>query len=315
MSALLGIDIGGTNVKTAHVGVDGAVLAFASVGWSGGDPSEVVEAVALAAARLARDSGETPVACGCACAGLVDRAAGIVRSSPNLPTWRDVELARMLADRLGLPTWLENDANAAAFAEYEVGAARGAANAVMLTLGTGIGGGIVLDGRLYRGSHGMAGEVGHSTIDLDGEPCLCGARGCLERYANAGAIVARATELVASGRESSLGERATAGTLTAKDVGAAALDGDAVAVEVLASVGRILGVGLLNVSQILDPDVIVIGGGVVAAGEPLLGPAREELEAQLPGAGFRAPRVVAAELGETAGVVGATLLARAALDL
>jgi glucokinase len=315
VSVFLGVDIGGTNVKTALVGVDGAVLAFRSVGWSGGPPAEAVEAVGSSLEDLVRESGESPVACGCACAGLVDGVAGVVRSSPNLPTWHDVELADMVAGRTGLSTTLENDANAAAYGEYAVGAARGASNAVMLTLGTGIGGGIVLGGRLFRGSHGMAGEIGHTTVDMDGPSCLCGSRGCLERLANARAIVAGASDLVNSGRPSSTSGMVANGTLTARDVGAAASAGDAVAAEALAAVGRVLGVGLANVSQTLDPDVIVVGGGVIGAGELLLGPAREELETRLYGCGFRAPKIVAAQLGEAAGVVGAALLARSTLDL
>ena len=250
------------------------------------------------------------MACGCGCAGLVDRTSGIVRTSPNLPSWRDVELSKALEDRLGLSTTLENDANAAAYAEYIAGAARGSTNAVMLTLGTGVGGGIVLGGRLYRGSHGTAGEIGHSTISLDGPLCSCGARGCLETLLSAASIATRAADLKAAGRRSSLAAVSADRAITAKDVGEAAADGDAVAVEALGAAGILLGAGLATVVQILDPDVIVVGGGGAAVGEHLLGPARREMMARVQGCDFRAPRVVPAELGEAAGVVGAALLAR-----
>lgn len=313
MSVFLGVDIGGTNVKTALVGVDGAVLSFESNEWSGGPPADAVDTAVASARTRMSETGLGPVACGCACAGLIDSAEGIVRYSPNLPEWCDVELSAMLSCELGLPVVLENDANAAAYAEFEVGAGRGARTMVMLTLGTGIGGGIVIDGRLYRGGHGMAGEIGHITVDRDGPTCACGSRGCLERLANAEAVVARAEELLGAGRDSTLRKKSAARPLKAVDVGLAASEGDEVAVEALASVGRALGVGLANVSQILDPDVIVIGGGVIAAGEPLLRPAREELEARLSGYEFRGPGVVPAALGESAGVVGAALLAREAL--
>ncbi|MBD3349271.1 MAG: ROK family protein [Candidatus Eisenbacteria bacterium] len=310
MVALLGVDIGGTNVKTALVSVDGAVLSFASGSWSGRGPADAVETAALSVPGLVDEAGVSPAVCGCACAGLVDSARGVVHSSPNLPTWSDVRLADMLSERLGLNVKLENDANAAAFAEFEVGAAREAGNAVMLTLGTGVGGGIVLGGALYRGSHGSAGEIGHTTIDLDGAACVCGSRGCLEGMASAGAVVRHAVEMIGGGRESALSPAVSAGTLSSRDVGAAAARGDEVALESLAAVGRNLGVGLANISQILDPDVIVVGGGVAEAGDLLLAPAREEMRARLSACDFRAPLIVAAELGETAGVVGAALLAR-----
>lgn len=311
MRALLGIDIGGTNVKAALVSVDGAVVSFVSAEWSGGPPSDAVDSATGLAARLGAEGSEAnPLACGCGCAGLVDRAHGIVRSSPNLPSWRDVELAKALKERLGLRTALENDANAAAYAEYVVGAARGATNAVMLTLGTGVGGGIVLGGRLYRGSHGTAGEIGHSTISLEGPRCSCGARGCLEALTSAGSIASRAADLLAEGRRSTLAAVSAVRALTAKDVGEAAAAGDAVAAEALAAAGAALGAGLANVVQILDPDVVVVGGGVAAVGEHLLGPARREMAARVQGCDFRSPRIVPAELGEAAGVVGAALLAR-----
>jgi glucokinase len=212
----------------------------------------------------------------------------------------------MFEEALGLPVRLENDANAAAYGEYAAGAARGASNAVVLTLGTGIGGGIIIDGRLHRG-RAFAGEIGHMTVDLHGAPCPCGNTGCLERLASAGAIVRNVTALLESGRESTL--EAGPG-LSAEQVASAALAGDSVAVEALEAAGRALGAGLATIGLVLDPDVIVIGGGVAAAGEPLLGPAREEFSHRAYIGGAELTPVVPAVLGNTAGVVGAALLAR-----
>lgn len=310
MRAYLGVDIGGTNIKAALVSDEGTLHTFRSTPWSGGAATDAVGVVARLGLELTETAdGHEVVACGVGSAGLVDTAAGVVRLSPNLPEWRDVELRRMVADALGLPTDIENDANAAAYGEFVAGAARGSANAVVLTLGTGIGGGLVLDGKLYRGA-GFAGEIGHMTIDLDGEECLCGNEGCLERLANAEAVVRNVRRLIESGRESVLSVGGNGTTLTAKEVGEAASSGDAVATEALDRTGRALGAGLANLVMLLDPDVIVIGGGVAAAGEPLLAPARAEMARRCYCGGASLPHVAPAELGNTAGVIGAALLAR-----
>jgi len=307
----LGVDIGGTTIKTGIVASDGAVVASSASGWSGGQPAEAVELVArLAAALIRAHPSEEPTACGVGSAGLVDGRTGTVIASPNLPTWHDVKLADLIATSTNLPTLVDNDANAAAYAEYHIGAARGAASALMLTLGTGVGGGMVFGGRLYRGAHGFAGEVGHATIEAGGPVCACGNDGCLERFVNAGAIVERAREALTSGRPSSMAAAAAEGALTAQVVGEAANAGDAVALDVVTETGRLLGVGLANFAFILDPDVVVLGGGVSAIGQALLAPAREELERRTASYGLRLPRLVFAELGHDAGVVGAALLAR-----
>jgi glucokinase len=308
----LGIDIGGTNLKAAIVSSEGTVAAFDVAPWSAGEPEEAVALLADRGRRLVAGARPRALsACGCGCAGLVDSGRGVVHASPNLSAWHDVELATMLEEALGLRVVVENDANAAAYGEFVVGAAKGAANVVLLTLGTGVGGGIVLDGRLYRGSHGGAGEVGHMAVTLDGPPCPCGSAGCIERLVNAESIVRRAVSLIEAGRVSSL----DAGpSTTAKDVGDAAQAGDGVAVEAVAATGRILGIGLANLVRLLDPDVIVVGGGVAEIGEPLLAPARAELERRIASYHASTVRVVPAALGETAGVVGAALLARDVLS-
>jgi len=315
LELLLGVDIGGTNVKAGLVSGDGTVVASSMRGWSGGEPDEAVSLAARLAGELTGAHPEAaPTRCGTGCAGLVDGHRGTVLRSPNLPTWHDVELKAMLSAALGLRTLVDNDANAAAYAEYVLGAARGARSAVVITLGTGVGGGIVIDGRVYRGAHGFAGEIGHAVIDIDGAACACGGSGCLEGLVNARSLVARANEAIEEGARTSLADVARERTLTAKDVGDAAGRGDAVAGNVVAETGRVLGAGLANLIQVLDPDVIVVGGGVAAVGEPLLAPAREEMAARACGRGPNLPRVTFAELGELAGMVGAALLARDELD-
>lgn len=306
----LGIDIGGTNIKAALVSEDGTIAAFALTPWSGGAACNAVAAALALRDELLRGRPDTRLGVsGAGCAGLVDSVRGVVRVSPNLPSWRDVELARLLTEALGTETVVENDANAAACGEHAVGAARGATDAAVLTLGTGVGAGFILGGRLYRGAHGFAGEVGHATIDLDGLPCVCGGAGCFERMVNAEAIVARARTL-ADREPSQLGAALRAGSLTARDVSDAAARGDAVACRAIEETGRLLGVGLANLAAILDLEVIVVGGGVASAGDRLLAPARAEMAARVAGPAWRLPRVVPAELGEMAGVTGAALLAR-----
>ncbi len=249
MGLLLGIDIGGTNIKAGLVGDDAGLRESVSSAWSGGDPGEAIEIVSWLVGTLRKRKGsEIPAFAGVGSAGLVDRQAGRVIASPNLPTWHNVELAALVREALGLPTVIDNDANAAAYAEYKAGAARGAKSAVVLTLGTGVGGGFVFGGVLYRGARGFAGEVGHATIDMDGEPCVCGNPGCFERLVNASAIVERARHALAEGRASTLSEIDRAGELTARDVGEAADQGDAVARQVVEESGRIHGVGLANMA-------------------------------------------------------------------
>ena len=308
MSTSLGIDIGGTNIKAAVVHADGRVAAFEASGWSGGAPVDALMTIERLAATVFERSGLTCETCGCGCAGLIDHRAGIVHRSPNLPQWLDVRLAEELSRHLGVPVALENDANAAAYGEFRAGAARGTTNAVMVTLGTGLGGGIILNGSIYRGSHGFAAELGHTVIDLSGGVrCACGTNGCVEPLVNAASLVSRARTLLEAGERSSLSSHA--GELTARAVGEAAAQGDTMAARVMAEAGRTLGVLLGNIVATLDPDVIVVGGGVAAAGSSLLDAAATELAARTAVYQGVPTRIAVAELGDTAGVVGAALVA------
>ena len=229
--------------------------------------------------------------------------------APHLP-WQGEPLKDLLEERLGCPVGLDNDANCAARAEARYGAARGAASALMVTMGTGIGGAVLLEGRVVRGANGMAGEFGHMQVVPDGQPCECGRRGCWEQYSSGNALVRNARALM-SEQPSVLGDM-TEGNLdrvTGPMVTSAAEEGDLVAHRAFALVGDWLGVGVANLVAALDPEVVVIGGGVSAAGDRLLDPARDALSRALVGVGHRTvPDLLAAELGPQAGMIGAALL-------
>jgi glucokinase len=313
-AAAVGVDIGGTKVAGGVVGPDGAVLATARRGTPGGSVSDTEDAIVAVVEELAASHDGELVGVGIGAAGWFDRTGDTVLFSPHL-AWRHSTLRRDLAGRLQRPLWVGNDADAAAWAEYRYGAARGADLALMITLGTGIGGGIVLDGRLRRGSHGVAGEWGHMRVVPDGRLCPCGNRGCWERYASGTALAETAREVArtspaAAGRLLELvggqPER-----LTGEDIAGLAAQGDPLALELVTEVGEWLGQGIADLAAILDPEVVVVGGGVSRLGELMLAPARERLDRSLPGRGFRpGPRVVAAQLGPQAGLIGAADLVR-----
>ena len=293
MTYAIGVDIGGTKVAAGVVGDDGRVVV--DVRRETPDDAEgALDAVAEVVAEL-RESYDVG-AVGLAAAGYVSADRSRMLFAPNLP-WHDVPVRDLLGERLGLPVVVENDANCAAWAEYRYGAARGEPYAVCLTVGTGIGAGIVADGRLYRGRFGTAGEPGHLGAVRDGIRCGCGNTGCLEQYASGTALVRYAKErgLDADGPA----------------VTEAARNGDERAVAAFAEVGLWLGRALADVASLLDPGVLVVGGGVAEAGELLLGPARESFRRHLPGYGHRpVAEIRPAELGNAAGLVGAADLAR-----
>ncbi len=312
--AALGVDIGGTKVAGGVVTSSGAVVATARRATPGGSVPDTADAIVAVVEELAAGYDAEIVGVGVGAAGWFDRSGDTVLFSPHL-AWRHSTLRRDLAPRLQRPLWVGNDADAAAWAEYRYGAARGADLALMITLGTGIGGGIVLDGRLERGSHGVAGEWGHMRVVPDGRLCACGNRGCWEQYASGTALAQAAREVARGSRAAAAGllERVAGDPegLTGEVVAAAAADGDPLALELVTDVGQWLGQGIADLAAILDPEVVVIGGGVSRLGELVLAPARERLDRALPGRGFRpGPRVVAAALGPEAGLIGAADLVR-----
>ncbi|QNG18510.1 ROK family glucokinase [Rhodococcus triatomae] len=310
----VGIDVGGTNIRAAVVDGVGQVLDTAQA-----PTPHSAEALVLAIERAVRELGSSHrvAAVGLAVAGFLDVDRTTVLFAPHLP-WADAPVARDLTDRLGVPVVLEHDANAAALAEYHFGAAAGGHNVVVVALGTGIGGALLQEGRLYRGSFGVAPELGHIQVVPDGRACPCGKRGCWERYCSGTALVDTAIELLATDPAlSTLLAREVAvdaGMLTGRRVAGAAQDGDPLAVAVMADFAHWLGVGLALVGDVFDPDLIVVAGGVAGSAPLFLDAAREHYAQLATGAGHRPlARIRSTQLGEAAGLIGAAELARTAV--
>jgi glucokinase len=308
----IGVDIGGTKVAAGVVDAAGRVVARARRLTPSRDPEAVERTIAEVVGELRR--GHEAVAVGIGAAGFVDADRARVLFAPHL-AWRNEPLRDAVRETLGLPVVVENDANAAAWAEWRFGAGRGESRLVCVTLGTGIGGGIVSDGAVQRGRHGMAGEFGHMVVVPDGHRCECGNRGCLEQYASGNVLGREARELARAGSPVTVPLMERVGgdidALVGPVITEAARDGDPCAIELFEEVGRWLGIGLANLAAALDPGMFVIGGGVSDAGELLLRPARESFRRTLTGRGFRPePRILAAALGPEAGLVGAADLAR-----
>jgi glucokinase len=312
MTVTIGVDIGGTKIAAGVVSATGEVLARARRDTPAQDPDQIAHDVADVVRELAAPRRDV-VAVGVACAGFIDRTGSTVLFAPNL-AWRDEPLKMRLEALVDQPVTIENDANAAAWGEFRHGAAYDADDMVLVTVGTGIGGGVVVDSRLLRGAYGIGGELGHMRVVPDGIRCGCGNRGCWEVYASGNALVREARELVASGSPLAAALSDACGgdpaALHGHDVTAVAQAGDPAATELLADLGRWLGEGAASVAAILDPELIVIGGGVVAAGDLLLGPARAAYGRQLTGRGHRpVAEIVPAALGNDAGLIGAAALA------
>jgi glucokinase len=306
---VVGIDIGGTNLVVGTVAEDGSeILGLVSeptLAERGADAVlERITKLVRTSTAAARDKEIAGVGIGAP--GPLDTARGIVLLTPNLG-WTNYPLRDRLTAALGRPATLDNDANCAIFGEWWRGAARGANHVVGLTIGTGIGGGIVLDGEIYHGASDIAGELGHMTIDSTGRRCKCGNYGCLEAYASGPAIAARAVEGVEAGAETAL-PAYVAGDLsriTAQVVYEAAHDGDVYAREVVHDTAKVLGAGVANIINIFNPQVVVICGGVTLAGDQLFVPLRSEVKRRAFKPAANACRIVPGELTGTAGVYGA----------
>lgn len=293
----VGVDVGGTKVLAVRVSVTGTVEATASRPMPGRTVTESELEDVVEQAALDVCDGASPAALGISAAGLVDGAGERYLFGAHLP-WRDAPVRARLAERTGLAVVLANDANCAAYAELQCGAGRDVESMLMITIGTGIGGALVLGGRIVVGAHGLAGEFGHMQVVPDGLACECGLRGCWEQYCSGRAL--ERVSRVALGRH-----------LDGPEVTALALGGNDVARQAFASVGTWLGVGVAGLVSAFDPELVVIGGGVSAVGDLLLAPARSALLDSLQGTAFRTvPPLVPALLGPGSGAIGAALLAR-----
>ena len=310
----VGLDIGGTKIAGGVVTESGRILDRTKGPDPTRRPGGHLAALAGRAGRAPAPAKPRVEAIGLGAAGLVERPGGIACWAPH-NTYRRMELRRLLHERTGLPTSVDNDANAAAWAEARFGAGAAGGDLVLVTVGTGIGGGLVLDGRIHHGQHGFAGELGHMIVDPDGDRCACGNRGCLEAMAS-GSTLGRLGREPAR-RADPAGRLATlaalgGGPVTGEVVFAAASEGDKVALALFERVGHWLGVGIASLVTIFDPDLVVVGGGVAATGELLLAPARASFERYVHARDHRdLPPVVPARLGADAGLVGAATLALA----
>jgi glucokinase len=307
--AALGADLGGTKMAVGVIDDEQNILHRGTEPTFGRDLDQLLDELE-SELREGIEACPGVVAVGLGIPSTIDRQRGVAISSVNLPIV-DVPIRELVSERIGLPVFVDNDANCAMLAEHRLGAAQGATNALMLTIGTGIGGGIIIGGEVYRGSTGAAAELGHVVIDKDGPPCQgnCPNRGCVEVLASGTALGREGRIAAEEHPDSALGRALAAGeAIDGRLVTRAALDGDAVAVDAVATIGRRLGVALSSLANTFDPDVIVIGGGVSAAGELLLGPARDELrDRALPP--MNETPVVLAGLGPDAGMIGAAEMA------
>ena len=307
----IGIDIGGTKIAGALVSELGEIVRELKVPTPATDPDAIADAVVSLVNQLSE--GVEVSAAGIAAAGFIDADRAVIRYAPNL-SWRNEPFKAKLAAKLSIPVFIDNDANAAGWAEYRFGAGRGAKHMIMLTVGTGVGGAVIVDGHMLRGGFGIAAELGHINMVPDGVLCGCGQKGCLESYGSGTALLKAAKALAASGepKGARLAElEKSVGTLTGAEVYQAILERDLGALEILANLGEMLGRAVASLVAVLDPELVVIGGGVSAAGDLLLEPIRKAYLEHLPARGFRPElRIEAAQLVNDAGVVGAADLAR-----
>jgi glucokinase len=306
----VGLDLGGTKLASGVVDPEGSVIWSDQVSSKGYSQEAVID---LLADGIERARSEAPDAdhIGVGIPATIDFARGRAISTVNLGL-EDLPVRDLLEERTGATVWLDNDGNLAMLAEAVHGAAKGARDAVTLTIGTGIGGGIWLDGKIYRGSTGAGAELGHMVVDFDGPPCQgnCPGRGCVETLASGTAIAREGSEAALANPDSVLGEMiGKSGELTAEQVHRAAVEGDEVAIGVIETAGRYLGAALVSLVNLFEPEVVVVGGGAMAMGELLLGPARQEVRdrALKP---MRETPVMPAVLGPDAGMIGAATLAR-----
>lgn len=304
-SYVIGIDLGGTNLKAGIVSKDGAIHQRFSVPTkASADPQTISNQIF----NLIDDSRNSSIlsksdiiGIGLCSAGLIDKNGETVIFSPNLPQWRNIPIKRLVMERFSLPCVLENDANAAAWGEKWMGAGKESNSLVMITLGTGIGGGIVIDNKLWRGANNVAAEIGHMIIQMDGPKCNCGNFGCIEVYASATAMVRRFKESLQRGTSSLL---QNSSEITAKLINDAAIQGDQASLKILQETGQYLGIALVNIMHILNPELIVLTGGVIGSGDLLMNPIKEVIKQKAFEASSKNTEIVFSKLGSDAGIIG-----------
>ena len=314
-SLLAGIDIGGTKCLGLCLAMDGSVVVEERTPTPKG-AENLCDTVAAVVEALAANAGAPIGAVGVGAPGLVDRD-GVLRAAPNLIGVAEMPIRDMLVERLGVPVTVDNDATCATEAEWRHGAATGASDALLITLGTGIGGGVVSGGELQRGANGFMSEPGHMVVDPNGPPCVCGRRGCWERYASGSGLARLARDAAFGGRAAGVVDAAGGDpeAVRGEHVTAAARAGDAAALEILDEFAWWLALGLANLTNLFDPEVIVLGGGLVEESDLLLEPIRRLYEGLLYASTHRPrPHLVPAVLGERAGAMGAALIASNALS-
>lgn len=315
MAKRIGIDVGGTNVKIALVDDNGEIIysnsvpTYAKMGYE-----YTVNNIKQAIKDLMKETNTTPSdieGIGFDFPGQVDCKTGVVKLAPNIPGWVNVPIAQMIEDEFHIPTRIDNDVRCAALGELKFGAGRGCENFICITVGTGIGSGIVINGKVVRGATNAAGELGHIKLQMNGGPiCGCGDTGCLEAFASGPAIVAMAQEYIKGGKSTKFREMAAVegGEITPYMVAKAAEEGDPVAKRIFEIVGEYIGIGLTSVINLLNPERVIIGGGVAESGELLLGPIRKTIKERAMVVAGNAVEIVPAQLGNSAGVIGASML-------
>ncbi|WP_066633411.1 ROK family protein [Desulfolucanica intricata] len=310
---VVGIDLGGTKIYTALADLKGRLLAEVQVptGASGG-MKQVLGRMTETVKTVQGQAGVSgqPLCIGVGAPGMVDAQRGFIFFAPNLG-WHDVPLAELMEKELAVPVRLDNDANLAALGENVYGAGQGTTEMIYVTVSTGVGGGLILNGNLYQGAAGGAGEIGHMILEPDGPQCTCGSRGCLEALSSGTAMARRAVELVEAGHGRAVlalagGEKKR---ITSRTVARAAADGDPEAAEIIGSAARYLGIGLVNLVNLLHPELIVLGGGVMQIGEPIWSGIRREIDSRALEVAKKKLRLAPARLGARAGVMGAAALA------
>ncbi len=307
----LAVDLGGTKILTALVSPRGEVIIRNLIPTNAQTgPDNVIARIISSLEQVLRQASLTTAGIqkiGLAIAGPLDIGRGIVTTSPHLPGWNNVPLREIIQNKFGVPTFIIHDASAAALAEHRYGAGKGSRDMIYVTVSTGIGGGIIIGGKLYVGTSGTAGEVGHMTIEVDGPRCTCGNRGCWEMLASGTALAREAKKRITNGAQSSILALASGdvNNITAKTVSDAAENADSLALELVEQLGMYLGVGLANLINIFNPDIIIIGGGLSKMGNLLLAPAYRTVAERAFSISVEKASIVLSKLGDDAGVIGA----------